>query len=357
LQYAGGIAQFNAKGVAIFRNVAFVTASVEQRVVLGNPFLMSVSGRVLNVACTVCAPARLDITLLWAGAQQWATAVDHDIGYNLTFAIADALGIEVGNVTLMRVVALSSDTDMATIPITILLISTIISQSYADLLQRPAAHLELMHAVSAKGLRFNSTGMVVAGAKPPFKCRLQVSQRVSKYTDYLHEGQSFQMEIRRVDCRGQDVACPPFPSSFIAKSLMPDTELINAVPDYADPAGVRIVFSNLTLIIPVTRIFDARVCIQCDENADVVHEYLYGGIETVRLRHSPDWNRGNACAISFFTYFRYHSSSIAQRIRTSALMYAGWRSTYLSAQFIMFRLFIAVRVPVVCVKFTSENYT
>jgi hypothetical protein len=211
LQYAGGIAQFNAKGVAIFRNVAFVTASVEQRVVLGNPFLMSVSGRVLNVACTVCAPARLDITLLWAGAQQWATAVDHDIGYNLTFAIADALGIEVGNVTLMRVVALSSDTDMATIPITILLISTIISQSYADLLQRPAAHLELMHAVSAKGLRFNSTGMVVAGAKPPFKCRLQVSQRVSKYTDYLHEGQSFQMEIRRVDCRGQDVACPPFP--------------------------------------------------------------------------------------------------------------------------------------------------
>ena len=104
-----------------------------------------------------------------------------------------------------------------------------------------------------------------------------------------------------------------------------------------------------TLIIPVTRIFDARAYIQCDENADVIHEYLYGGSVTVRLRHSPDWNRGNACAISFMTYFWYHSSSIAQRIRTSALMYAGWRSAYLSAQFIMFRLFVAVRVPVVCV--------
>jgi len=78
-----------------------------------------------------------------------------------------------------------------------------------------------------------------------------------------------------------------------------------------------------TLIIPVTRIFDYRAYIQDDENADVRHEYLYCGSVTVRLRHSPDWNRGNACAIAFITYFRYHSSSIAQRIRTSALMYAG----------------------------------
>ena len=67
-----------------------------------------------------------------------------------------------------------------------------------------------------------------------------------------------------------------------------------------------------TLIIPVTRIFDYRAYIQDDENADVRHEYLYGGSVTVRLRHSPDWNRGNACAIAFVTYFRYNSSSIAQ---------------------------------------------
>jgi len=44
------------------------------------------------------------------------------------------------------------------------------------------------------------------------------------------------------------VACPLFPSSFTAKSLTPNTELINAVTDYADPAGVRIVFSNLQIL-------------------------------------------------------------------------------------------------------------
>ena len=100
-----------------------------------------------------------------------------------------------------------------------------------------------------------------------------------------------------------------------------------------------------TLIIPVNLIFDYRAHVQDDQNAGVRHEYLYGGSVTVRLRHCPDWNRGNGCAIAFITYFRYHSSSIVQRNRTSALMHAVWRSACLSAEFIMFCLFIVVRVP------------
>jgi len=88
-----------------------------------------------------------------------------------------------------------------------------------------------------------------------------------------------------------------------------------------------------------------------DENADVRHEYLCSESVFVRIPHSPDWNRGIACAIAFIIFFWYHSLSITQRIRESALMYAGWRSAYLSLDVIMLRLRIVIQVPVVCVQY------
>jgi len=105
------------------------------------------------------------------------------------------------------------------------------------------------------------------------------------------------------------------------------------------------------LIYAVTWTFDYHVDIGDDENVDPVHEYLYSGSVFVRIRHSPDWNRGNACAIAFIIFFRYHSLSVTQRIRRSALMYAGWKSVYSSVEVIMLRLLIVILVPFVCVQY------
>jgi len=58
--------------------------------------------------------------------------------------------------------------------------------------------------------------------------------------------------------------------------------------------------STETLIYSVTWTFDY----EDDENADVRHEYLYCGSVTVRIRHSPDWNRGNTCVFALIMFFQ-----------------------------------------------------
>jgi len=108
------------------------------------------------------------------------------------------------------------------------------------------------------------------------------------------------------------------------------------------------------LIYAVTWTFDYHADIGDDENADDGHEYLYSGSVFVRICHSPDWNRGNACVLAFIIFFWYHSLSITQRIRESALMYAGWN---LSVEVIMFGLLIVILVPVKCVQYILIFHT
>lgn len=158
----------------MFKNVTFSTPWVASRVVFVNPFLMSASSRVLNIASTPVTSSTVHATFLLAAAQQKATTVDEQVGETIATAIARALGLNVGNISDVHTSPATSEYVYATVDIVIATSSSLTSS-----------------------------------AKPPYRSRLLVSSDESSDKRLvLRSGKSFRVTLRRVDGFGHNLSLP-----------------------------------------------------------------------------------------------------------------------------------------------------